>query len=118
MTRRRASIQVRRFWRVAMDANITGQSAMVAYNMLLAVIPIALLALFIAGQVLSSPSVQRSMLSDLREKPCSRAYQDGASRHAHMILAKRHGLDVRWYSQPQRAAFPLLTGAAVVRGRC
>jgi YihY family inner membrane protein len=50
-----------------MDANITGQSAMVAYNMLLAVIPIALLGLFVAGQVLSSPEVQRSMLGDLRE---------------------------------------------------
>ncbi len=45
---------VRRFWRVAWDANITGQSAMLAYNMLLAVVPIALIALFIAGQVLSS----------------------------------------------------------------
>lgn len=50
-----------------MDANLTGMSAMVAYNMLLAVIPIALLALFIAGQVLSSPAVQHSMLSDLRQ---------------------------------------------------
>jgi membrane protein len=50
-----------------MDANLTGQSAMVAYNMLLAVIPIALVGLFIAGQVLSSPAVQRSMLADLRQ---------------------------------------------------
>ena len=50
-----------------MDANLTGQSAMVAYNMLLAVIPIALVALFIAGQVLSSTAVQRSMLTDLRQ---------------------------------------------------
>jgi membrane protein len=50
-----------------MDANLTGQSAMVAYNMLLAVIPIALVALFIAGQVLSSSAVQRSMLTDLRQ---------------------------------------------------
>lgn len=50
-----------------MDANITGQSSMVAYNMLLAVVPIALLALFIAGQILSSQAVQRSVLTDLRE---------------------------------------------------
>jgi YihY family inner membrane protein len=50
-----------------MDANITGNSAMVAYNMLLGIIPIALLGLFIAGQVLSSPAVQHSVLTDLRE---------------------------------------------------
>jgi membrane protein len=58
---------VRRFWRLAWDANITGLSAMLAYNMLLGVIPIALLGLFIAGQVLSSGAVQHSVLGDLRE---------------------------------------------------
>jgi YihY family inner membrane protein len=58
---------VRRFWRLAFDANITGQSAMVAYNMLLGIIPIALLGLFIAGQILSSPAIQSSVLGDLRE---------------------------------------------------
>jgi membrane protein len=52
---------------VAWDANITGQAAMVAYNMLLAVIPVALLGLFVAGQVLSSHAVQTSVLTDLRE---------------------------------------------------
>jgi YihY family inner membrane protein len=50
-----------------MDANVTGSSAMVAYNMLLAVIPVALLGLFIAGQVLSSAAVQRSVVVNLRE---------------------------------------------------
>jgi YihY family inner membrane protein len=58
--------RLRRFWHVALEANITGQSAMVAYNMLLAIVPIALLGLFVAGQVLSSSSVQQSMLRDLR----------------------------------------------------
>jgi YihY family inner membrane protein len=58
---------LRRFWRVAWNANITGLSAMLAYNMLLGVIPIALLGLFIAGQVLSSGAVQHSVLGDLRE---------------------------------------------------
>jgi YihY family inner membrane protein len=68
LTRRhRARGAARRFWRVAMDANITGQSAMVAYNLLLGIIPVALLGLFVAGQVLSSESVQRSVLGDLRE---------------------------------------------------
>jgi len=49
-----------------MDANITGQSAMLAYNMLLGIVPIALLGLFIAGQVLASPAIQSSILTDLR----------------------------------------------------
>lgn len=58
---------MRHFWQLAWDANITGLSAMVAYTMLLAVIPVALLGLFIAGQVLSSHAVQTSVLTDLRE---------------------------------------------------
>jgi YihY family inner membrane protein len=58
---------LRRFWRIAWDANITGQSSMIAYNMLLGVIPIALLGLFVAGQVLSSKTVQHSVVLDLRE---------------------------------------------------
>jgi YihY family inner membrane protein len=64
---RRARSAARRFWKVAWDANITGQSAMLAYNMLLGIIPVALLGLFVAGQVLSSHSIQRSVLGDLRE---------------------------------------------------
>lgn len=58
---------VRRFWRIAFDANITGLASMLAYNMLLGIIPIALLGLFVAGQVLSSPAVQHSVLTDLQE---------------------------------------------------
>ena len=49
-----------------MEANVTGSSAMVAYNMLLGVVPVALLALFVGGQILSGPSVQQSVLRDLR----------------------------------------------------
>ncbi|HEX8976859.1 MAG TPA: YihY/virulence factor BrkB family protein [Solirubrobacteraceae bacterium] len=60
-------VQLHRFWRIAWDSNITGQSAMIAYNMLLGVIPIALLGLFIAGQVLASHTVQHSVIVDLRE---------------------------------------------------
>ena len=56
-----------RFWRIAWDANITGLAAMIAYNMLLGVIPIALLGLFVAGQVLSSHAVSQSVLADLKE---------------------------------------------------
>jgi membrane protein len=40
---------------------------MVAYNMLVGVIPVALLSLFVGGQVLSSEAVQRSVLADLRQ---------------------------------------------------
>jgi membrane protein len=58
---------VRRFWKLAWESNITGLSSMLAYNMLLAVIPIALLGLFVAGQVLSSLEVQHSVVVDLRE---------------------------------------------------
>jgi membrane protein len=55
-----------RFWQIAMEANITGQSAMLAYNMLLGIVPVALLALFIAGQILSSTAIAHSVLTDLR----------------------------------------------------
>ncbi len=64
---RRVGSALRRFWRIAWDANLTGNSAMVAYNMLLGIIPIALLGLFVAGQVLSSTAVQHSVIGDLRE---------------------------------------------------
>ena len=58
---------VRRFWRLAWDANLTGQAAMVAYNMLLGIVPVALLGLFVAGQVLKSQAIEHSVLNDLRE---------------------------------------------------
>jgi membrane protein len=58
---------VQRFWRIAYEANITGMASMIAYNMLLGIIPVALLGLFVAGQVLSSHAVQHSVLQDLQE---------------------------------------------------
>jgi YihY family inner membrane protein len=53
--------------RLAWEANVTGLASMLAYNMLLGVIPVALLGLFVAGQILSSHAVQTSVLADLRE---------------------------------------------------
>jgi YihY family inner membrane protein len=53
--------------RLAWEANVTGLASMLAYNMLLGVVPVALLGLFVAGQVLSSHAVQTSVLADLRE---------------------------------------------------
>ncbi|HEY2318587.1 MAG TPA: YihY/virulence factor BrkB family protein [Solirubrobacteraceae bacterium] len=58
---------IHRFWRIAYDANITGLASMIAYNMLLGIIPVALLGLFVAGQILSSHAVQHSVLQDLQE---------------------------------------------------
>ena len=40
---------------------------MVAYNMLLSLLPVTLLALFVAGRVLQSQDVERSVLTDLRD---------------------------------------------------
>jgi membrane protein len=54
------------FWHRAYSENITGLSAMVAYNLLLAVFPFVLLVLFVLGQVLHSPDVTHSILVDLQ----------------------------------------------------
>jgi len=54
------------FWERAYRENITGLSAMVAYNLMLAVFPFALLVLFIFGQVLKIEGVETSVLNDLQ----------------------------------------------------
>jgi membrane protein len=54
------------FWRKAYQDNLTGMSAMVAYNLLLSLFPLALLALFIAGRVLESGDLENSVLKDLQ----------------------------------------------------
>ena len=56
-----------RFWEKAYKDNVTGLAAMVAYNLLLSVFPVALISLFVAGQILSSPELERSVLDDLQE---------------------------------------------------
>jgi membrane protein len=58
---------IRRFWRIAWDANITGMSSMLAYNLLYGIIPVALLGLFIGGKVLTSDAIQDSVLRDLQQ---------------------------------------------------
>jgi membrane protein len=57
---------VRRFYRKAYEDNVTGLAGMVAYNMLLSVLPLALIALFVGGQVLQSSDLQESVLRDLQ----------------------------------------------------
>jgi YihY family inner membrane protein len=53
------------FWRKAYMDNLTGLAGMVAYNLLLSLLPLALLALFIAGRALESADLQQSVLADL-----------------------------------------------------
>ena len=54
------------FWQRAYRENVTGLSAMVAYNLMLAVFPFTLLVLFIGGQVLKIHGVETSVLNDLQ----------------------------------------------------
>lgn len=53
------------FWERAYRENVTGLSAMVAYNLMLAVFPFALLVLFVFGQVLRIEGVESSVIADL-----------------------------------------------------
>lgn len=54
------------FWRRAYEENVTGLSAMVAYNLMLAVFPFSLLVLFVFGQVLRIQGVEAGVLDDLQ----------------------------------------------------
>ena len=64
---RRIGVALKRFWEKAYTDNLTGLAGMVAYNLLLSVFPVALVALFTAGQVLASPDLEQSVLRDLQE---------------------------------------------------
>jgi membrane protein len=57
---------LRAFWHRAYEENITGLSGMVAYNLVLALFPFALLALFILGRIIQSPDVEQSVRNDLQ----------------------------------------------------
>ena len=57
---------LRAFWQRAYEENVTGLSAMVAYNLMLAVFPFALLVLFVFGQVLKIGGVESSVINDLQ----------------------------------------------------
>jgi YihY family inner membrane protein len=57
---------IARFWRKAYEDNLTGLASMVAYNLLLSIFAIALVALFVAGRVLESGELERSVLADLQ----------------------------------------------------
>jgi membrane protein len=57
---------IKAFYFKAYEDNLTGLSGMVAYTMLLSLLPLALLALFIAGQVLKSHDLEQSVFQDLQ----------------------------------------------------
>jgi YihY family inner membrane protein len=54
------------FWKKAYEDGLTGLAAMVAYNLLLSIFPLTFVALFIAGRVLESAHLERSVLVDLQ----------------------------------------------------
>jgi membrane protein len=54
------------FWRKGYEDGLTGLAAMVAYNLLLSIFPLALIALFVAGRVLRSPELAASVIADAR----------------------------------------------------
>jgi membrane protein len=56
---------LRAFWQRAYQENVTGLAAMVAYNLMLAIFPFALLVLFVFGQVLKIGGVETSVVNDL-----------------------------------------------------
>jgi membrane protein len=66
MRQHRLRAYLRAFWHRAYRENITGLSAMVAYNLMLAVFPFVLLVLFVFGLVLRSPEVENNILLDLQ----------------------------------------------------
>src|SRR3954463_6907370 len=63
----RARAAVVHFWRKAYEDNLTGLASMVAYNLLLSIFPLALVALWVAGRVLRSQELQQSVLLDLQQ---------------------------------------------------
>jgi YihY family inner membrane protein len=63
---RKSRAWARAFWQRAYRENVTGLSAMVAYNLMLAVFPFSLLVLFVFGQVLKIKGVETSVLDDLQ----------------------------------------------------
>jgi YihY family inner membrane protein len=56
----------RAFWNRAYKENITGLAGMVAYNLMLAVFPFALLVLFVFGQVVNSSNIEHSVIQDIQ----------------------------------------------------
>jgi membrane protein len=56
----------RGFWNRAYKENITGLAGMVAYNLMLAIFPFALLVLFAFGQIVDSNEIEQSVILDIQ----------------------------------------------------
>ena len=54
------------FWNRAYKENITGLAGMVAYTLVLAIFPFALLVLFVFGQVVNSPEIEQTVILDIQ----------------------------------------------------
>ena len=68
------------FWNRAYKENITGLSGMVAYNLMLAVFPFALLVLFVFGQIVNSSDIEHSVILDIQRLFPN--VEQGALQHA------------------------------------
>lgn len=55
-----------RFWHKAYTDGLTGLAGMVAYNLLLSLLPLTLVALFLFGTLVSSESAQESVIADIQ----------------------------------------------------
>jgi len=62
----RVARSIAAFWRKSYEDGITGLSAMVAYNLLLSIFPLALISLFVASRVVRSPELAASVIQDAR----------------------------------------------------
>jgi YihY family inner membrane protein len=56
---------LKRFYVKAYEDGITGLAGMVAYNLVLSLLPLTLLILFVAGRLLRTPSIEMAMIDDL-----------------------------------------------------
>jgi membrane protein len=63
---RRVGRALKTFYVKAYEDNLTGLAGMVAYNLLLSLFPLALLALFIASRILRSGELETSVFQDLQ----------------------------------------------------
>ena len=90
---RRLGRGLRTFYWKAYEDNLTGLSGMVAYNLLLSVFPLALLALFIASRVLRSGELETSVFNDL-QRIFPTAAEDTITSALNKVKASSTGIGV------------------------
>ena len=62
----RARRGLSRFWKKSYEDGLTGLAGMVAYNLLLSLLPLTLVALFLFGTLVDSESAKASVISDIQ----------------------------------------------------